>query len=90
MPVLPQQDKGVFIGSAPVLVQAEVSHQEVCQLLVVATPEQALQPPHSVAHFRQKVPLVIPDLVWVNLLRWKSASFLWLPPLNKPAAIHHS
>ncbi len=41
--MLPQQGEGILAGCVLVLVLPEVAHQEVRQLLVVATPEQALQ-----------------------------------------------
>ena len=41
--MLAQQGECILAGCVLVLVLPEVAHQEVRQLLVVATPEQALQ-----------------------------------------------
>ena len=42
--MLSQQGVSILAGSILVLVLAEVAHQEVCQLLVIAASEQALHP----------------------------------------------
>ena len=43
MPVLPQQSECILASSSLVDVLAEIPHQEICLLLVVGPPEQALQ-----------------------------------------------
>lgn len=43
MTVLPQQSKCILAGSSLVGVLAEIPHQEVCLLLVIGAPKQALQ-----------------------------------------------